>query len=77
MKKLISMVSDNPYLYLFRSLRSTEILENHFVEIVSNVNMPSISQVVAIWTDDDLCSRPVKRDILVYNHSGATRYSRI
>ncbi|KAK9110659.1 hypothetical protein Sjap_018719 [Stephania japonica] len=76
LKLLIGMMSDNPYAKFFRNL-STKILDNHVVEIVSSVNLdqrrfnkPSVSQVAAIWVDDDLCAQPTKRDILIYNHSG-------
>ncbi|KAK9100590.1 hypothetical protein Scep_024020 [Stephania cephalantha] len=79
LKRLIDMINGNPYAKFFRNLITMEILDNHVVEIVSSVNldqrrfnMPSVSQVAAIWIEEDLCSQPTKRDILVYNQSGTS-----
>ncbi|KAK9126007.1 hypothetical protein Scep_014853 [Stephania cephalantha] len=77
--RLISMLAKNPYASFFRNLENKEDLEDHVVQLVSSVsldqrvfNMPTTSQVAAIWIEDNTCGQPTKRDILVYSHSGSS-----
>ncbi|XP_028552578.1 uncharacterized protein LOC114580151 [Dendrobium catenatum] len=78
-KKLIDILSINPYAQFFRSLNNRDLLENLQIYIRSDVridqrvyNAHIVSQVAAIWIEgDSTCF--IERDIILTLHSGTYR----
>ncbi|XP_027095918.1 uncharacterized protein [Coffea arabica] len=78
LKLLMDILSHNPYARFFKDLRDIPDLEKH--NIVLNCfpgldqriyNLPSTSQVAAIWTEHDDESVDKQAHILIYSHSNA------
>ncbi|PKU86419.1 hypothetical protein MA16_Dca025242 [Dendrobium catenatum] len=78
-KKLMDILSGNPYAQFFRSLSNRGILENLQIHIRSDVrvdqrvyNAPTMSQVAAIWIEGKSTDF-IERDIILTSHSGTYR----
>nr|XP_027121996.1 uncharacterized protein LOC113738929 [Coffea arabica] len=79
MKFLMRILESNPYTRFFKSLREVEDLENHRIVLNSNpsldqrvYNLPTASQVAAIWTESK--DQPFEKSpqIQVYSHSNTS-----
>ncbi|PON70500.1 DNA helicase Pif1-like [Trema orientale] len=77
LSKISDLLEVNPYCQFFRSLGSVSDLENHMIQIRCDsgldqrvYNAPSVSQVAAIWVDDDISAEHRSRDIIVSCHDG-------
>ena len=79
MKLLMRILESNPYTRFFKSLRDVANLENHRIVLNSNpnldqrvYNLPTSSQVAAIWTESK--DAPVEKgpQIQVYSHSNTS-----
>ncbi|PKU77933.1 hypothetical protein MA16_Dca023035 [Dendrobium catenatum] len=78
-KKLIDILSGNPYAQFFRSLSNRGISENLQIHIRSDVrldqriyNAPTMSQVAAIWIEGNNIDF-IERDIILTSHSRTYR----
>nr|XP_027108801.1 uncharacterized protein LOC113728613 [Coffea arabica] len=79
LKLLMSILQDNPYAKFFKSLRDLPNLEDHTIILNSNpaldqrvYNLPTASQVAAIWTEIDDDSVDMRPHIQVYSHSSTS-----
>ncbi|XP_060969641.1 uncharacterized protein LOC115712305 [Cannabis sativa] len=70
----------NPYSQFFRRLGNISDLENQKIQIRCDAglnqrvyNSPSVSQVAAIWVDDDVSAENRTRDIIVSSHDEVSR----
>ena len=76
--KISSALKANPYCQFFRSLGNVPNLEDHKIKINSDpgldqrvFNAPSVSQVAAVWVNNDASDLGVEiRDIVVCCHDG-------
>ena len=75
--KIMDILRINPYSMFFRTLSDVVGLKSHTIQIRSNsghdqrfYNAPYVSQVAAIWVDDDPSANNKSRNITVYCHSG-------
>lgn len=76
-KKLIHILEPNPYAIFFRSLSNINELDTHRIIIRCDsgldqrvYNLPSVSQVAAIWIDNDGSTEHTERVITVHRTSG-------
>ncbi|XP_027120568.1 uncharacterized protein [Coffea arabica] len=76
LRLLLSILADNPYAKFFKDLRSVPNLDDHRIILNCNVsldqrvyNLPTASQVAAIWTGDGDESTNASAHIQVYSHS--------
>ncbi|XP_027174114.1 uncharacterized protein LOC113773690 [Coffea eugenioides] len=78
LRLLMRVLSDNPYARFLRNLRSVPDLDRHKIILNCNptldqrvYNLPSASQVAAIWTETDVVDDTHDRSahIQVYSHS--------
>ncbi|CAH9052040.1 unnamed protein product [Cuscuta europaea] len=81
MKDLITVLDSNPYSQFFRSLKDVSSLEDCNIIIRSNIkvdqrlyNMPTVSQVAAIWVEESDAVGESQRDIRVYAKRGRSHY---
>ena len=79
MKLLMRILESNPYTRFFKSLRDVADLENHKIVLNSNpsldqrvYNLPTSSQVAAIWTESEGESLEKGPQIQVYSHSNTS-----
>ncbi|KAG2688681.1 hypothetical protein I3760_09G107200 [Carya illinoinensis] len=77
--QLIDILHINPYSLFFRSLGDLSNLENQVIHIRSDVgldqrvfNVPTSSQVAAIWVENEDADQLRGRDIYVFSHSGGS-----
>lgn len=77
LQTLINILRINPYCKLFRSLSNVDSLHACRIQIRCDAgldqrvyNTPSVSQVAAVWVDDDPSANIRIRDISIYGHSG-------
>ncbi|KAK0587414.1 hypothetical protein LWI29_022515 [Acer saccharum] len=76
LQKIIDILHINPYCRFFRNLRGVSDLENYKILIRSDAeldqilyNSPSVSQVAAVWVNDEPLGERKSRDIVVYGHA--------
>ena len=76
LRLLLRILADNPYAKFFKDLRSVPNLDDHRIVLNCNVsldqrvyNLPTASQVAAIWTGDGDESTNASAHIQVYSHS--------
>ncbi|XP_027155566.1 uncharacterized protein LOC113755901 [Coffea eugenioides] len=79
LKLLMNLLQDNPYAKFFKSLRDVPNLEDHRIILNCNpgldqrvYNLPTTSQVAAIWTETDDHSVDMRPHIQVYSHSSTS-----
>ena len=79
LKLLMNLLQDNPYARFFKSLRDVPNLEDHRIILNCNpgldqrvYNLPTTSQVAAIWTETDNHSIDMHPHIQVYSHSSTS-----
>ncbi|XP_027174256.1 uncharacterized protein LOC113773851 [Coffea eugenioides] len=79
LKLLMRILSNNPYAKFFKNLRnvpnidSYKIVLNCYPDLDQRVyNLPTVSQVAAIWTEDDDESADRNVHIQVYTHSNTS-----
>ncbi|KAG6641259.1 hypothetical protein CIPAW_09G061200 [Carya illinoinensis] len=77
--QLIDILHINPYSLFFRSLGDLSNLKNQVIHIRSDVgldqrvfNVPTSSQVAAIWVENEDADQLRGRDIYVFSHSGGS-----
>ncbi|XP_042979937.1 uncharacterized protein LOC122310117 [Carya illinoinensis] len=77
--QLIDILHINPYSLFFRSLGDLSNLENQVIHIRSDAgldqrvfNVPTSSQVAAIWVENEDADQLRGRDIYVFSHSGGS-----
>ncbi|KAL7237372.1 hypothetical protein ACSBR2_003627 [Camellia fascicularis] len=77
LERLIKISHLNPYSIFFRRLEHIDHLNSVQIIIRSNVsldqriyNQPSASQVAAIWSENDVLTKEISRDIVVHQISG-------
>ncbi|KAG6679025.1 hypothetical protein I3842_14G110200 [Carya illinoinensis] len=77
--QLIDILHINPYSLFFRSLGDLSNLKNQVIHIRSDVgldqcvfNVPTSSQVAAIWVENEDPDQLRGRDICVFSHSGGS-----
>ncbi|XP_042972723.1 uncharacterized protein LOC122304515 [Carya illinoinensis] len=77
--QLIDILHINPYSLFFRSFGDLSNLENQVIHIRSDVgldqrvfNVPTSSQVAAIWVENEDVDQLRGRDIYVFSHSGGS-----
>nr|GMC58709.1 uncharacterized protein LOC109176597 [Ipomoea batatas] len=78
---LIQLMSGNPYGQFFRSLKDIAQTDEFSIILRSDIsmdqrthNMPSASQVAAIWIEDNGDGLDGNRNIRVHSHSGRSQY---
>nr|GMC92135.1 ATP-dependent DNA helicase pif1-like [Ipomoea batatas] len=78
---LIQLMSGNPYGQFFRSLKDIAQTDEFSIILRSDIsmdqrthNMPSASQVAAIWIEDNGDGLDGNRNIRVHAHSGRSQY---
>nr|GME10446.1 ATP-dependent DNA helicase pif1-like [Ipomoea batatas] len=78
---LIQLMSGNPYGQFFRSLKDIAQTDKFSIILRSDIsmdqrthNMPSASQVAAIWIEDNGDGLDGNRNIRVHAHSGRSQY---
>ncbi|CDP15131.1 unnamed protein product [Coffea canephora] len=76
LRLLLHILADNPYAKFFKDLRDVPNLDDHRIVLNCNVNLdqrvynlPTASQVAAIWTGDGDESTNASAHIQVYSHS--------
>ena len=79
-KKLMSVLENNPYAKFFRTLSGVPNLDNYHIVLKSIpgldqrvYNKPTSSQVAALWIEGEDNSQTGKRDIRVHTHSGTSK----
>ena len=77
LERLIKISHLNPYSIFFRRLEHIDPLNSVQIIIRSDVlldqrvyNQPSTSQVAAIWSENDVLTKEISRDIVVHQISG-------
>ncbi|KAK3228730.1 hypothetical protein Dsin_000611 [Dipteronia sinensis] len=77
LQKIIDILHINPYCRFFRNLKGVSDLDKYKILTRSDVeldqrlyNSPSVSQVAAMWVDDEPSGERRSRDIVVYGHAG-------
>ncbi|XP_028055550.1 uncharacterized protein LOC114259710 [Camellia sinensis] len=77
LERLIKISHLNPYSIFFKRLEHIDPLNSVQIIIRSDVsldqrvyNQPSTSQVAAIWSENDVLSKEISRDIVVHQISG-------
>ena len=77
LQKIIDILHINPYCRFFRNLRGVSDLENYKILIRSDAeldqrlyNSPSVSQVAAVWVNDEPSGERRNRDSIAYGHVG-------
>lgn len=80
-RKLLGILSSNPYVHVFRSLGSIPNLGEYKIELNTNIaldqrvyNAPTASQVAAIWVDGSDPRGHFNRSIMVYGISDRPQY---
>ncbi|XP_027155467.1 uncharacterized protein LOC113755757, partial [Coffea eugenioides] len=79
LRLLMDILSDNPYARFFKDLRDVPNINNFNIALSCYptldhrvYNLPSTSQVAAIWTESDDESLDKQAHILVYSHSNTS-----
>ncbi|XP_071929127.1 uncharacterized protein [Coffea arabica] len=79
LKLLMGILEQNPYTKVFKSLRELPNLDNHSIFLNSNpgldqrlYNMPTASEVTAIWTEHDSETLEKGTNIQVYSHANTS-----
>ncbi|KAL6603039.1 hypothetical protein ACP70R_043400 [Stipagrostis hirtigluma subsp. patula] len=80
-RKLVNILSSNPYAQIFRSLGSISNLDEYRIELNTDIgldqrvyNAPTASQVAAIWVEGNDPQSHFERSIMVYGKSGQRQY---
>ncbi|KAM0900537.1 hypothetical protein ACQ4PT_020566 [Festuca glaucescens] len=80
-RKLLNILSSNPYVQIFRSLGSIPNLAEYRIELNTNIaldqrvyNAPTASQVAAIWVEGSDPRGHFDRSIMVYGISDRPQY---
>ncbi|KAL6873446.1 hypothetical protein ACP4OV_013528 [Aristida adscensionis] len=80
-RKLVNILSSNPYAQIFRSLGSIPNLDEYRIELNTDIgldqrvyNAPTASQVAAIWVEGNDPQSHFERGIMVYGKSGQRQY---
>ncbi|XP_071902766.1 uncharacterized protein [Coffea arabica] len=75
----MGILEQNPYTKVFKSLRELSNLDDHSIFLNSNLgldqqlyNMPTASEVVAIWTEHDSETLEEGTNIQVYSHANTS-----
>lgn len=76
-RKLMDILTINPYCEFFQPLRDLPISDDTRIFIRRDpqlnqrvYNAPSASQVTGIWTENSDTNQSAERDIIIYSHSG-------
>jgi hypothetical protein len=74
-------LEDNPYVHVFQSLGNVANVDEYRIEFNTNIgidqrryNMPTISQVEAIWEEGSDTAKQFERSIMVCGTSGEPQY---
>jgi hypothetical protein len=80
-RKLLDILSSNPYVHIFRSLGSIPNLGEYRIELNTNIaldqrvyNAPTVSQVAAVWVEGSDPRGHFDRSIMVYGISDHPQY---
>ena len=82
-RKLMHILSHNPYAQIFRSLGSVSSLDEYKIELNTSIsldqrvyNAPTASQIAAIWVEGNDPQCHFDRSIMVYGKSDDPQYIR-
>ncbi|XP_037448629.1 uncharacterized protein LOC119318209 isoform X2 [Triticum dicoccoides] len=80
-RKLVNILSSNPYVQIFRHLGSIPNLDEYMIELNTDIaldqrvyNAPTTSQVAAIWVEGNNPRGHFDRSIMVYGKSDKPQY---
>jgi len=80
-RKLLNILSSNPYVQIFRNLGSIPNLDEYKIELNTDIaldqrvyNAPTTSQVAAIWVEGNNPQSHFDRSIMVYGKSDKPQY---
>lgn len=79
--QLINILKINPYSKFFRGLNEIPNIEEYQIRLKANLEMhertaqpPTVSQVAAIWIEDEDAIELQERDIVVQKHDGHSKH---
>jgi hypothetical protein len=76
-RSILSILNENPYVHVFKSLGSVPKLDEYRIELNTDIgvdqrryNAPTMSQVAAIWEEGNDMRKKFERSIMIYGISG-------
>jgi hypothetical protein len=80
-RSILSILNENPYVHVFKSLGSVPKLDEYRIELNTDIgvdqrryNAPTMSQVAAIWEEGSDMRKKFERSIMICGISGHPQY---